>query len=126
MSPVQFQLALSTTTEMTFENMRATLKRLFSDEGGKIQSISSNASSSKHVTGVGESSSTTVVKMEPVFEGEAYYSNDNRRGARRRPTGHRRGSGRGGNPVGADGRVTTCNVCGSQMHWARFCPQGSF
>ena len=33
LNDVLFQLALSTTKEMTFENMRATLKRLFADKG---------------------------------------------------------------------------------------------
>ena len=127
LSHVQFQLALSTTTDMTFENMRATLKRLFSNEDGKIQCISSDAASRERVTDVGESSSSaTVVKLEPVFESEAYYSNDSRRGVGRRLTGNRRGSGRGSNPIGADGSVTTCNVCGSKMHWARYCPHGYY
>ena len=26
------------------------------------------------------------------------------------------------NPVGRDGRVTTCNTCGSMIHWMRDCP----
>ena len=117
LSDVHFQLALSTTPKMTFENMRATLKKLFTDCGNKVDvSISSELNSSVNC------------KVEPVFENEAYYSGSAyRRGYG--SSGRSRGAGdraRRGNPVGSDGRVSTCFKCGSKNHWARFCPNNDW
>ena len=127
LSDVHFQLALSTTPAMTFENMRKTLKRLFADGGigcfpkdtGECSQVSSN------------------IKVEPVM----YSENFNSRSGYRQPTGARRpgASGRGGyynsggryrrggrrNPVGPDGRISKCHNCGSELHWSRSCPQGT-
>ena len=127
LSDVHFQLALSTTPSMTFENMRKTLKRLFADGGiaclpketGELSQILPN------------------IKVEPVMFSENYQS----RSGYRQPTGARRpaASGRGGyynsggryrrggrrNPVGPDGRISKCHGCGSEMHWSRYCPHGT-
>ena len=122
LSDVHFQLALSTTTKMTFDEVRATLKRLFSEYGNKILCPSTEASSIE--------SDTQRVKVEPVFEAEAFYNGSNTRGRSNLGYTRRFGSSkrrvprerRGINPRGADGRISLCNVCGSRMHWMRSCP----
>ena len=67
LSDVHFQLALSTTGEMTFENMRKTLKRLFSD-GGIVCAPKSDCS--------GEVSQAATIKVEPVILSEGYSHKD--------------------------------------------------
>ena len=39
-----------------------------------------------------------------------------------RQTGYDKYSNRRQNPMGPDGRVSQCAICGSTMHWARDCP----
>ena len=62
LSDVHFQLALSTTTSMTFEEMRKTLKRLFTDSG-----IVTMPKTDGHS---GELSQN--IKVEPVMLSEGY------------------------------------------------------
>ena len=116
LSDVHFQLALSTTKEMTFENVRATLKKLFSDGG---------------ITVVSKPTVIQAVKEEPILYSDAYYSTygSQRRSRDRRMYAGRRGDYRSGrnrgggmNPVGNDGKITQCFNCGSKMHWSRRCP----
>ena len=64
LSDVQFQLALSTTTEMNFEAMRETLKKLFTDIGGRAI--------------IGNGAEMCNVKCEPA---EAFYGAAARPGA---------------------------------------------
>ena len=118
LSDVHFQLALSTTTAMTFEEMRKTLKRLFTDSG-----IVTMPKTDGHS---GELSQN--IKVEPVMLSEGYRHKPGNR--IRRPLGGRggfsnssRGHQRGRrNPVGYDGRVLKCFNCNSDTHWARECP----
>jgi hypothetical protein len=123
LSDVHFQLALTTTTKMTFENMRSTLKKLF-------------AESSHLLTGV--SPKTCALKIEEnAFEADVYLSNSTRpRNWRRNNNGASNYSGnynaatysgassrnRKMNPLKPDGTVSVCAICGSRMHWARNCP----
>ena len=122
LTEVQFQLALSTTTEMTFENMRKTLKRLFSECDGKV----SVANSAKMANSHGNIEVAASVKAEPSGEGEVYYGSNSRGrwyGNRGSSRSNRPPRGRRGNPVGTDGRPSQCYVCGSTAHFARFCSQ---
>ena len=80
---VLFQLALSTTKEMTFENMRATLKRLFADKGVVSVPVS-KAKGDSLVTS--PPSQALVVKEEPS---DAFFST----GYSRRGFGNLRSSG---------------------------------
>ena len=118
---MQFQLALSTVPNMTFEDMRMTLKKLFSDIG-EVGAVSKNIENK-----------LAEVKVEHCNE-ESTLLASNYRGNRF----HRRGRFRGvrqrygnindfrldrrSNPIGPDGKISQCAVCGSQMHWARSCP----
>ena len=77
------------------------------------------------------------IKVEPVMLSENYQY----RSGYRQPTGTRRpaaggqggysnsgrGYRRGGrwNPVGPNGRITKCYICGSEIHWASSCPHAS-
>ena len=115
LSDVHFQLALSTTSEMSFESMRATLKKLFTDIGGRA--IVSSAS---------DTGNSSNIKCEPA---DAFYGEAPRRGRgwrggyeQRRPRGGYRGrGGRRTNPSDYSGNVSKCFECGSETHWARDC-----
>ena len=126
LSDMHFQLALSTTVDMTFENMRATLKKLFAESGHML--------TSDHSSSIGD------IKIEPVLECDTYYASGRTRG------GPQRRGMRGGyfssrqsssgkysadapppqdkrvNPRNLDGSISLCAICGSRMHWAKACP----
>lgn len=106
---------------MTFENMRTTLKKLFTD-------CDNSASVSNAVVNL--ETGIRNCKVEPVLESEAFYSSGNFRrssaGGRGRGNRGRFYHGRRGNPVGADGRLSTCFNCGSKNHWARSCPDNDW
>jgi len=115
LSDVHFQLALSTTAVLTFENMRATLKKLFTD-----------SSPSKT-----EGASHAVVKVEnDVFYGRSARGDYHQR--REAKNDGRNSSGGCGstkqtgdsrvNPLKPDGTVSLCAICASKMHWAKDCP----
>lgn len=127
LSEVHFQLALSTTPTMTFENMRNTLKKLFAECGNNLNTTNRNivveASAGSEPGSVGE-----ALYSERHGLGGGAYSARGQSYSRRRPDqgwqGPRRAAGnRRSNPVGRNGRVTTCNICGSIRHWARECPE---
>jgi hypothetical protein len=75
LSDVNFQLALSTTPKMTFEDMRTTLKKLFTESGHLL-------------TGEAACSGENV-KVEPVLENEAFYGGSSRARGRSRRGGMR-------------------------------------
>lgn len=133
LSDSEVQIVMSAITEVTYKNMKSALKRIFAAE---IVSTS------------GSKVSNVEIKSEPVFYGEdnheeSFYARRNRC---RRPwssygasRGHGRGdgrppltgansvqlqspAGRKQNPLGRDGKRTTCVICGSRFHWARQCP----
>ena len=125
LSEMHFQLALSTTPKMTFEDMRNTLKKLFAECGNKIACVTNNPNTTVKV----ENAPAPVYTDEvPALYGEQYESRPHRY-ADNRGRGHgryRRGNySNRGNPVGRGGRVTSCFVCGSTKHWARECPRSN-
>ena len=112
---VHFKLALSTTSTLTFENMRKTLKTLFTDS---------------KVSGNSEVQSTHI-----KVENEAYYGSVMRKsGTRRleyktegvsasdRSRTRKQASDDRMNPLKPDGSVSICAICSSKMHWAKNCP----
>ena len=126
LSDTDVQLVMSAITEVTSENMKSVLKRVF---GGNI--------------GTGKFASFEI-KTEPVFHSagessETFYANSRRgqyqhqrgtytlrgRGNRgdlsNRPSGRNNGS-RKTNPVDRDGNISRCVICESKFHWARQCP----
>lgn len=117
LNEMHFKLALSTTTEMTFENMRTTLKRLFVESGNSIMTESSS-SQQVHV----DVDDGNPKANEVLYSERSMRNNRGRSYTDRRARGGWRRGANGKNPVGRDGRITTCHVCGSIMHWARECP----
>ena len=126
LSDMLFQLALSMTVDMIFENMRATLKKLFAESGHMLTSDSSSS--------IGD------IKIESVPECDIYYASGLIRGWSQRH-GMRRGylslcqysSGKYSadaslphdkrvNPHNLDSSTSLCAICGSRMHWAKACP----
>ena len=131
-------LVMSGQTEVTYKGMRAALLRIF---GHSFSSLDSSNSSDS----VG-----CVVKSEQVLYAESSESADtyfaggskrdgsvvrgrgrsqNSRNSERTFSGNRGGRGyignrsaRRQNPIGPDGKVSTCAVCSSTMHWIRDCP----
>ena len=127
------QLARATLTELTYDNMKGQLKKIFGDPAS-LENVS-------HIPSV---------KVEPVLqvnereEGILFNRNSSFRQGRGR--GNFRGRGRGNfqgavkisdptsanwsthssrrkkNPVNNDGEVSHCNVCGSIFHWVSRCP----
>ena len=129
LSEVHFKLCLSTVPKMTFEDMRRTLKKIFSD----TKTVDSSWVSQTNW----KANNEPVVKLEPeesmVMYSSGYYGkNYGKRFNRRfnnRSSRFRSGryvddtrSDTRHNPLGPDGKVSECLVCGSQMHWARSCP----
>lgn len=124
LSDVERKLVMSAISEVTYNNMKSALRRVFCEDAP-------------------ENSSTAVaeVKSEPVFYGNeeeetALYTRGGGRGRRpwRGGRGGRRGvtganrvpvatrGGRHTNRMGSDGEVTRCFICDSRFHWARDCP----
>ena len=118
---MQFQLALSTVPNMTFEDMRMTLKKLFSDIGevGAVSNNIENKLAEVKVEHGGEESTL----MAASFRGNRFKYRGRARGIRTR---YRNSNDfrfdRRSNPIGPDGKISQCAICGSQMHWARSCP----
>ena len=125
-SDMHFPLALSTTADMTFENMRTTLKKLFAESGHMLTTYPSYS--------IGD------IKIESVLECDIYYPSGRTRGWPQR-RGMRGGylssrqssSGKYSadvsphhdkqvNPRNLDGSISLSAVCSSRMHWAKACP----
>ena len=125
----QVQLVMSAINPVSYDNMKSILLRVFGSEIG--------------VKNVASSSSTTV-KIEPVFQGSddseptmfgryqrgrgrGYRGRGAQRGrgvitgANREPIGAARG-GRKHNPTDREGKPSRCFICESTHHWVRDCP----
>ena len=128
------QLARATLTELTYDNMKGQLKKIFGDPAS-LENVSHMPS----------------VKVEPVLQvnekEEGILFNRNSSFRRGRGRGNFLGRGRGNfqgavkkseptssanlsthssrrkkTPINSDGEVSRCNVCGSVFHWASRCP----
>ena len=109
------KLCRATISEFKYSDMK---NRVLSMYGDKAQS----------------SFDAIAVKPEPVFYGEnrgSFNYRNNRRGWNNR---NYRGATRGGNnfvhppskptnPVGPNGKINLCAICGSKYHYARQCPE---
>lgn len=145
-SETERKLAMSAITDVSYNNMKAALKRIFATEISAKEKDSSNSFD---------------FKTEPVFQStdcddsEVFYTNRGRslnRGGRRagrfgtsayrgvnarqrgayRTSGNNNAnrqpvqgqghSGRKMNPMSSNGKISRCLVCESKFHWARDCP----
>ena len=123
---VDRKVIMSSIKEVTYANMKSSLKRVFCDDAPKSEA------------------SSLQIKSEPVFYGneERDYTGQQARGGRggrgrRQWRGGRGGQrsltganrtpvaargGRRSNPHNSDGNVSRCFICDSKFHWARNCP----
>ena len=112
------KLCRATISEFKYSEMK---NRVLSMYGDKVQT----------------SFDAVAVKPEPVFYGEnrGSYNPYNHRNNRRGWNRYTRGGTRGGNnfvqpptkptnPIGPNGRINLCAICGSKYHYARQCPDG--
>ena len=136
----QKQLARATVGDLTYEQMKSQLKKIFGDSSAT------------------DSENSALIKIEPTYQsqlehdtwyGQGYGQGYGRRGSNRaRPPfqrgsfrgvrgsgggarGGHRGSGnrsliKGRNPVDEYGNITKCSVCSSVNHWAASCPDGQY
>ena len=116
-------MVMSSVSEVTYPNIRASIKRIFS-------------------TDTSSSSDTKIKEEEPICFSEGQKSDDAvcaavnfrnrsfrnenylRRSTRQNNVNTRKFNDKEGNmnPPGRDGQPTRCNICDSKYHWARFCP----
>jgi hypothetical protein len=123
----EMKLCRATITEFTYKDMQQKVLSLYGDR----------------VKDTFPSTSTSI-KEEPVFYGnhEGYHQRGGYRGSRGGYNKGTRGRGREAvgdrqsqrgreyftpqkrmNPPGRDGKPSTCAVCSSIYHWAKFCPE---
>ena len=110
LSAMHFQVALSTVSNMKFEDLRCTLKKLFVENKICEKCTASNMACSK------------VETREDVMYGE--YQRGRGRSNRRffgNSRGLYRNSDSRNTPLNKEGNVSTCAICGSRMHWAESC-----
>ena len=124
LSEAHEQLARATITDLTYDAMKAQLKKIFS-HGEK---------STSKADGVDN------IKSEPLFQSQsdAFYANNNQKGYRNKFT---KNYNKGGdyknfsqktnmpkkknaarNPLKKNGEVSRCDICDSINHWASNCP----
>lgn len=110
-SDIHFQLAMTTTGDITFESVRETLRKIF----GSVMM-------DERVSSVKPEMGSSFDEIKPVL-----YGRENRRGGFQRSNvgGNRRGGyqsfGARVNPLGRDGKPSKCARCGSIYHWVRDC-----
>ena len=135
LSESETQLVMSAISDVTYDIMKSTIKRVFDRSVGR-QNYSDHNSN--------------IVKTEPVF-----FSNNGRNSRRGRGQSSRggrlqsyqqplaigasrdgnvaprltggnsqamEGRGRKTNPIGRNGKITRCLICESTFHWAKDCP----
>ena len=105
------RLAMATVKEMTYQEMKITILKIFNDTSGGNNSVEPAPS----------------IKTEPVFKAthDAGYRGGYR-GSYRGSRGRGRGSYRSTqmydtNPRDREGKVMKCYKCGSERHFARYC-----
>ena len=127
LTEMHFQLALSTTPKMTFEDMRCTLKKLFAENGKMLTGSQTISGTSTVAASTSANTGNDSQEVLPALYGEQYPNRPQRYlGNRGRGRGSRRGNFQyRGNQNGRGGRSAPCFVCGSHSHWARECPRGN-
>ena len=119
------QLVRLTLNKWDYKEMKKQLKSLFSD-----YSMDGNEGN----TNVEDICEFTTSDVQDTFfthnnRGNSNYSRGRARSNYRyqnsrpqRNRGNNSFRSRGNNPVGRDGRISTCSICGSRNHWADACP----
>ena len=136
LSDSESHMVMSGIKDITFASVRAALLRIFGHSFQSVHSMQTVGTSSLEVKSEtlcvdNSTSGDEVLYARGGYGGRRSWSNGRGRGA------YGRGNWRGGsrkslstgrtgdrrkNPLDADGKVTTCAICSSTMHWARECP----
>ena len=126
----QEQLVKATIGDLTYDNMKAQLKKI---HGQDVDSASAHSIKTEGAVKVEDEEEVLYGSGFQAYHGGyrgrgrapagQYYQADRGRNSRR---GHRGGSGyqqkRGTNPLDQFGNVSTCIECGSINHWVNKCP----
>ena len=135
LTPENEKLVRATVTDITQKDMMRQLKKVVgvdthnetTDGSDKIRIKQEPTVNFTNESGLREDGSEDL--EEAYYGGHAYTGRWNR-GSRRgrsnnRWAGRNSRSGRGNrktNPIGSDGKTSTCRICGSFMHWVKDCP----
>ena len=136
LSDSESHMVMSGIKDVTFASVRAALLRIFGhsfQSAHPMQSIGASNVEIKSETLCSDSSNSggEVLYTRGGYTGRRGWSSGRGRGAygrgswragSRKSSSAGRASDRRQNPVDAEGKVTTCAVCSSTMHWARDCP----
>ena len=132
----EMKLVMSAIGEISYENAKITLKRIFSKDISKP----SEGAECKGDVFYGASGGTEIDsdRGNEVYWSSRGYRGRPMRGVYTRAIRWSRGnpwnrSARGGqnegnsgkmqlNPIGREGQVTRCTICESKYHWVKFCP----
>ena len=109
---------------MTFESMRNTLKKLFTDTKNSSKNWIAESSGDHHVIKVEQNDNSVLFNSKnlPYFEKRVNKSWNNRlNGNNYRGKSCESVRNKRSNPIERDGRVSECLICGSRMYWARNC-----
>lgn len=108
LSQTDKQLTLSGTNDLKFDEMKKSLRRIFSSS--LPATLSAETTSFDHnVPGP-----VPQIKEEPIW-----YAGDRRRNFSKPQS---RFNNNGMNPLKNDGTISRCSICESVYHWARYCP----
>lgn len=137
------RLVMSAVPEVSYNYMKQALKRIFCEIApkGNVGSLGVQVKTEPVFFGNNEQTAAHNPVQGDEAEQQVMYSGNSGRGrgswrggrgrgvqltgGNRQPLNNRQQfnrRGKKGNPVGRDGRVTTCYRCGSRNHWARMCP----
>ena len=128
------QLVMSAISDVTFNDMKSVLKRIFTStisvRSGQVDTASDVAVKIEPVLQVSENSDVLFTnnyfkrgrgrgfsRGRSMPRGRGFVTGAN---TERVSTGAQRG--RKVNPTGQDGETSRCVICDSRMHWARNCP----
>ena len=114
---VNFKLALSTTAILTFENMRETLKRLFTENSSSIKNGSESVEIKVESDAFYGNAARARGQQRSVYKPDDTAEHNNSNSHVHKQKGDSRL-----NPLRPDGSVSICAICSSKMHWAKNCP----
>ena len=113
------QLVLAATPNLTYSDMKGSLKRIFSENITRKEETLDLKTEPAFVTSIDSTTDETqdMALYSSNFRGKGRSNWKNSRGFQKKKV-----TFRGKNPLDSTGRVTTCAICGSRNHWQRDCP----
>ena len=109
------QMVLAATKELKYQEMIISMKRIFAASVNSSSATQGQILKAEPTFAVIEDSTDSVlfVREKAVFRGRRSH----------RPQQQIQNEQKGTNPLDEHGRVTTCSVCGSRLHWVGDCPE---